>query len=994
MRLGFDVEDAEGRTRRAAEVIDAPTSVSMRQTQEAVRRNPSTDQKKVRRRMAREAGMDEETAILTAMADKRLSLPQLEALAQELEEVRGQRREARLRADETDLADAVIRDHLTPVLTHVRHTAATDWIGGVPTLDSVLAQAVSEEGGESELGRKTAGWFDDDDQTDSETVAEDIERDKRQDRRQKKESSIDNAVLTEAAMWYGRVSAAVKEDADEFGEQAVGMARRVASYHPGEFDHALRTFLDRVSFLHHREAAGLAVEAEEDEEIEAEGAAYQPRRGPRPPSKTKGYDPTHEVSPGGSGYATPTKAGYPWEEKPGVDRLTHLVERTAADSNIVHGWPIVDDPSAMDGRALVCPQCGSNQVTMTVQYGPGGRLGDPGASDILICRSCGNRSVKPIPDRDYRTDPWGVGASKTADVKPWGELGGSSTASDVPGVVDARSQDGFAESGLPVEPDAHMEPMDALPDDGGHEVPSTRAPNVTGRKTAVSLTNVGIDRATGNGTGTDPSGKKVQFRLSAEDKKALSAVLYSDLAVNFSGVDVDQGDIITSASKTAAAPTHVVVDETDGQVISSFNDEGSAKAFADKRNAALKQPTLTVHSLQKVAGNLVTCNSCGNEFTSRSSLGAESCPECGSSDLKRTYASKTATNCSNCGSSIERDPEGEEPRTWHHNDGSKHDHEATPGGDKESSIRQTAEWDHGMLCQYCGKEFDTFTDEEKAAWRTHRREHEARGDKPQGEKESSRRTAAPGVLCYHCGLPVDPSDPGYDPGWGDVQIHERCLPLEGIRTDDDRREWWNRVWNAADPETRAGWEQMGVTPTNNSIRRSTLRTTAARSLSEIAREIKADWKNVYFGAVPYLQAMQSLDSINDNYGQDDAASIVIYFLSNATTWRGETAKRIKAELKAMTKGIYGSIHQAADDDEREQSGQGESSLPIEPGDEGNAPMWPWELPTEPGDGASDVADVKSPDNGYPQPKKKSSADTTAAFQQTVRANLDRMGASK
>ena len=78
-------------------------------------------------------------------------------------------------------------------------------------------------------------------------------------------------------------------------------------------------------------------------------------------------------------------------------------------------------------------------------------------------------------------------------------------------------------------------------------------------------------------------------------------------------------------------------------------------------------------------------------------------------------------------------------------------------------------------------------------------------------------------------------------------------------------------------------------------------TTNARPLYEIAREIKNDWKNVYFGAKPYLDAMATLTSINDNYGFDSAKSIVLYFLGNASTWRGETAKRIKAELKAMAK---------------------------------------------------------------------------------------------
>ena len=76
-------------------------------------------------------------------------------------------------------------------------------------------------------------------------------------------------------------------------------------------------------------------------------------------------------------------------------------------------------------------------------------------------------------------------------------------------------------------------------------------------------------------------------------------------------------------------------------------------------------------------------------------------------------------------------------------------------------------------------------------------------------------------------------------------------------------------------------------------------TTATRPLYEIAREIRRDWKKVYFGAVPYLDAMSTLDSINDNYMFDSGKSVVIYFLSNASTWRGETAKRVKAELKKM-----------------------------------------------------------------------------------------------
>ena len=75
-----------------------------------------------------------------------------------------------------------------------------------------------------------------------------------------------------------------------------------------------------------------------------------------------------------------------------------------------------------------------------------------------------------------------------------------------------------------------------------------------------------------------------------------------------------------------------------------------------------------------------------------------------------------------------------------------------------------------------------------------------------------------------------------------------------------------------------------------------------RNLSTIAAEIRKDWgSKVNFAAKPYLSAMAGLDSIDDHYGYDDARSIVLYFLSNASSWRGENAKRIKAELKALAK---------------------------------------------------------------------------------------------
>lgn len=85
-------------------------------------------------------------------------------------------------------------------------------------------------------------------------------------------------------------------------------------------------------------------------------------------------------------------------------------------------------------------------------------------------------------------------------------------------------------------------------------------------------------------------------------------------------------------------------------------------------------------------------------------------------------------------------------------------------------------------------------------------------------------------------------------------------------------------------------------------------TTFPRPLSAIASEIYADWapkgKGIYFGAKPYLAAMATMGDVMEPYFADSGPSVVRYFLANAATWRGETAKRIKAELNLMVKGRY------------------------------------------------------------------------------------------
>lgn len=72
-----------------------------------------------------------------------------------------------------------------------------------------------------------------------------------------------------------------------------------------------------------------------------------------------------------------------------------------------------------------------------------------------------------------------------------------------------------------------------------------------------------------------------------------------------------------------------------------------------------------------------------------------------------------------------------------------------------------------------------------------------------------------------------------------------------------------------------------------------------RRISAIAADISTSWPNVSPYARPYLDAMYDLYSINDRYYSDDARSIVLYFLSNAANWRGDDARRLKAELRSL-----------------------------------------------------------------------------------------------
>ena len=75
--------------------------------------------------------------------------------------------------------------------------------------------------------------------------------------------------------------------------------------------------------------------------------------------------------------------------------------------------------------------------------------------------------------------------------------------------------------------------------------------------------------------------------------------------------------------------------------------------------------------------------------------------------------------------------------------------------------------------------------------------------------------------------------------------------------------------------------------------------TIKRPVYKIAEEILNDWTAPYFGARPYLAAMLTINNEHEQYGQDSAKTVILYFLSNATTYRGSKAKELKKELQKL-----------------------------------------------------------------------------------------------
>lgn len=61
------------------------------------------------------------------------------------------------------------------------------------------------------------------------------------------------------------------------------------------------------------------------------------------------------------------------------------------------------------------------------------------------------------------------------------------------------------------------------------------------------------------------------------------------------------------------------------------------------------------------------------------------------------------------------------------------------------------------------------------------------------------------------------------------------------------------------------------------------------------------WREKFWSAVPYIEALGNLDSPDESYGWDKGKDLINYLLANLTTYRGDKAKEFKALFKEMAK---------------------------------------------------------------------------------------------
>lgn len=192
-----------------------------------------------------------------------------------------------------------------------------------------------------------------------------------------------------------------------------------------------------------------------------------------------------------------------------------------------------------------------------------------------------------------------------------------------------------------------------------------------------------------------PAAAIVAFYLkhASAEKEALEAIL--------------AGQQVTAASEYETMPLHVLADV----IRRDWNAQGGVHYTAKPYLEAMGYLNEVSDRFGEDDGNTVIAYFLSNARTWKGDLAREvkaALKARAEAYRKQRYAAKTAADdaqtCATCGDKIAKDPSGEDNSTWHHDNGEKHDHEATPGGEAKESAKTAGQYQGGSP-----KEGDTAT---------------------------------------------------------------------------------------------------------------------------------------------------------------------------------------------------------------------------------------------------------------------------------------------
>lgn len=819
--------------------------------------------------------MNRESQILAAMS--KASLAEQRMLAQELESIRAARRTALRAGQEVALADAVIRDTLTPVVPRTPHTAATDWMGEImPDHDSRDLHAKAR---------------------------------------------------AEATVWTKRVAAFVKEDREEFTEQATGFARKWASQFGFQATAAREAFLAQAMHLagFRRQAGAGGGYSADDFTVDVS------------------FDPTWDgwgfslIGPdnkkwaSGNGYASEEEAAQEGEatrdahlraggsnidlmvdthtgafRRQAEDGFADKVEDESPDTERPFGWDETTEGYNMEADELGlsagaarrqhtakrrCPSCGGSDVYDDAEM-HGGHAGERSFCDD--CKySWKNRKQAGIgSDEDELTDSRCGYCGEQLTKKEQNDGG------PVGACTDCRKENGKWGGGYCC--DNYWVPFcDTCGDQGCPDCDWGAKENHDCARWAAR------------------TGSRKQAGI--WDRSA-----WDDVRSRGTGLGGDEDE--STPSRCEYCGQQLTKEEQNYGGFVDACTECRKGADDDEKTASLRRRT--AGPMFPGGGAQIYRNDAG-EVT-----GWDDYPDEGGDDYDDPYDRGDAAGDAEWEDGYEAGQEdfeahGEQRLTWVRGDFVHNDfmevgqtwvngyiegwmnaggsESAVAGLLSKSSTRRTAVYLTNVgFADGIGSLVGVGTDNQGNIVKFRLSEQDAidlksivlsdlsvnfsgvevdSSDIIKDASTARRRTASDDpqsnspLDCYNCG------DRYLGKGHNreEDDLCSACSEERGLSFDGyaDETDFYDDEWASA--------------------RHGSVRKTASRSLSEIASEISRDWRPVDYSAAPYLSAMRQLDSINDMYGADSARTIVAYFISNSGKWRTEKAKAIKAELKAMMK---------------------------------------------------------------------------------------------